>query len=139
MLIYKQDLLDWRNIVSATAIKLDNRKIANVIQVGEKQIKINQEGYLVNFGDWNEETAKAMAEVDHLELSDCHWIAINFMRNFYREYEVPPPPRVVIKAIGDKINARGCSNKTLEQTFPLGGCKQACRLAGLPAYYCHAC
>ena len=125
--------------MSATAIKLDKSQIAGVIQVGEKQIGINQEGYLINFDDWDEEAAKAMAEVDHLELSHCHWIAINFMRDFYREYEVPPPPRVVIKAIGDKINARGCTNKTLEQTFPLGGCKQACRLAGLPAYYCHAC
>jgi len=125
--------------VSATAIKLDKSQIASVIQVGEKQLEVNQEGYLVNFDDWDEDTAKALAEADRLELSDCHWITINFMRDFYREYEVPPPPRVVMKTIGDKINALGCTNKTLEQTFPLGGCKQACRLAGLPAYYCHAC
>ena len=29
--------------------------------------------------------------------------------------------------------------KKLKEIFPLGGCKHACRLAGLPTSYCHAC
>ena len=111
----------------------------NVLQVGEKQVAVNHKGYLINFDAWNEDFAKTVAERDHLKLKKCHWEAINFLRNFYREYEVPPSPRIIIKAIGDKINSWGCTNKDLEKAFPLGGCKQACRLAGLPYHYCHVC
>ena len=46
--------------MSTTALKLDESQIENVMQVGEKQIKINPEGYLINFDDWDEETAKAI-------------------------------------------------------------------------------
>lgn len=121
--------------MSATAVQ----QVPNLIRVGDREIEVNQEGYLVNFDDWDAEVAKTMAAIDHLELSSCHWEAIKFLREYYTEYEIPPSPRVVIKAIGDKINTWGCTNKNLEQAFPLGGCKHACRLAGLPSYYCHAC
>jgi len=114
-------------------------KSQSSIQVGNKQIPVNHKGYLINFDDWSKDVSKAMAKNDHLELKECHWEAINFLREFYREYEVPPSPRTVIKAIGDKINSWGCTNKDFENAFPLGGCKQACRLAGLPSHYCHSC
>ncbi|MCU7835444.1 MAG: TusE/DsrC/DsvC family sulfur relay protein [gamma proteobacterium symbiont of Taylorina sp.] len=107
--------------------------------MGEKQVAVNNKGYLINFDDWDENFAKTMSEIDHLKLTDCHWEAINFLRDFYREYEVPPHPRSVIKAIGDKISSWGCTKKDFEKAFPLGGCKQACRLAGLPLHYCHSC
>ena len=125
--------------MSVTAKQMDEVTTAGVIEVGEREILVNKDGYLINFDDWDENVAKTMAEIDHLELTDCHWAAINFLREYFSEYEVPPSPRVVIKKVGDKINAWGCTNKTLEQAFPLGGCKHACRLAGLPSYYCHAC
>ena len=111
----------------------------STVLVGSKQVPINHNGYLLNFDDWGEDFSNTMAKRDHLELKECHWEAINFLRGFYREYEVPPSPRTVIKAIGDKINSWGCTNKDFENAFPLGGCKQACRLAGLPFHYCHAC
>jgi TusE/DsrC/DsvC family sulfur relay protein len=124
-------------IMNTTAEQLI--KSHNTIQVGNKQLEVNSTGYLINFDDWNEDFAKIVAENEHLELSDCHWKAIYFLRDFYREYQVPPSPRVVTKAIGEKVKSWGCTNKDLERAFPLGGCKQACRLAGLPDHYCHSC
>jgi len=123
--------------MSATAEKIHTTH--KTIQVGEKQIEVNNKGYLINSDDWDESFAKIVAENDHLELSECHWKAIYFLRDYFKEYQVPPSPRVVIKAIGHKINSWGCTNKDLEKAFPLGGCKQACRLAGLPYHYCHSC
>jgi sulfur relay (sulfurtransferase) DsrC/TusE family protein len=35
--------------------------------------------------------------------------------------------------------AYGCTKQTLREIFPMGGCKHACRLAGLPESYCHSC
>ena len=125
--------------MSASAVEIDEPQTASFMEIAGRQIPVNQEGYLIDFGDWNEEVARTMAQSDQLKLSDCHWIVINFLRDYFQEYGVPPSPRTVKNTIGDQISAWGCTNETLEQAFPLGGCKQACRLAGLPAYYCHAC
>lgn len=116
-----------------------NNEGKNIVQVGQNQFVVNHKGYLINFADWTKDFAKAVAETDHLELTKCHWETINFLREYYLEYKVPPHYRDVIKAVGEKINALGCSKKDLEKAFPLGGCKHACRLAGLPSHYCHAC
>ena len=65
---------------------------------------------------------------------------IGFLRDYYRKYETSPSPRVVVGGIGHKLTLNApCTRKTLEALFPQGGCKQACRIAGLPDYYCHAC
>jgi len=117
----------------------DSNQIMDFLNLGGKDIPVNKDGFLVNFDDWSEDIAKDMAAAENLELTACHWLTINFLRDYFSEFEVPPSPRIVKKEIGDKISAWGCTNKTLEKAFPLGGCKQACRLAGLPAHYCNAC
>ena len=107
-----------------------------VLMVGDKEIQINEDGYLLNFDDWSEDAAKAMADIDHIELAEYHWQIFKVIRNYYQTYQVPPSSRVMKKAIGDKIQSWGFTGKTIERAFPLGGCKHACRLAGLPAYEC---
>jgi TusE/DsrC/DsvC family sulfur relay protein len=109
------------------------------LEVNGTRIPLNSDGYLANFGDWNEDVARTMADMDGLELTECHWLAINFLREFYETYEVPPSDRLMIKKIGERISEHGCTRRTLKQIFPKGGCKHACRLAGLPEHYCHAC
>jgi tRNA 2-thiouridine synthesizing protein E len=109
------------------------------IQVGNRAIELNDKGYLLNFEDWDKSVAETMAKLDHLTLTRCHWIAIDFMRDFYRQFEIPPSPHALLKAVGDQIYENGCSRQDLESIFPKGGCKHACRLAGLPDAYCHSC
>jgi len=111
----------------------------DIVMVDGREIELDDDGYLVDFDAWGEDVAKTLAEIDNVELSDCHWTAINFMREFYGEYEVPPSVQVIIKAVGDQIDRRGCTNKSIERLFPRGGCKHACRLAGLPESFCAAC
>lgn len=108
-------------------------------QISGQHIELNGQGFLANYEDWNRDLAMAIAHEDGLDLTECHWTAINFMREFYKTYEIPPSPRVIIKAVGDKLTAGTCTRRTLEALFPKGGCKQACRIAGLPDYYCHSC
>ena len=109
------------------------------IHLGARNIELNKDGYLVKFDEWDEKVAEALAKEDGLALEHCHWEVIRFMREFYGEYEVNPSPRNVIKAIGNKLTRGRCTKKTLDEMFPNGGCKQACRLAGLPHYYCLSC
>lgn len=59
------------------------------LTVEGRQIELNDKGYLVNFEDWDKDVAEALARADHLTLTHCHWIAIDFMRDFYRQYEIP--------------------------------------------------
>ena len=110
------------------------------VQVQGRDLALNDKGFLADFAAWDDDVATALAAEDGLELTDCHWSAIRFLREYYHQFEVPPSPRIMIKAVGDKI-ARGgaCTRKSLEGLFPKGGCKQACRIAGLPDHYCHSC
>lgn len=109
------------------------------LKVNERTLQLGNKGFLLHFEDWDDNVAKEMAAREGLELQECHWVAIRFIREYFTNYEVPPNPRNLIKEIGEKIDAHRCTRTTLKKLFPDGGCSQACRLAGLPDYYCHAC
>lgn len=102
------------------------------IEVNGKSVETDEEGYLVNLGEWNEDVAKTLAKQDDLELSESHWEVINFLREYYNEYQIAPAVRVLTKAIGKKLGPDKGNSKYLYELFPYGPAKQACRFAGLP-------
>lgn len=109
-------------------------------QVADPELELNRKGHLARFSDWSKEWAEKLAGKEGLSLTDCHWRLLEYLREYYAEYETPPSPRLVIKDIGEKLTMNApCTRKTLDALFPDGGCKQACRIAGLPEYYCHSC
>ena len=112
----------------------------SAMHIAGQKLELNQNGHLARFDDWNKEIAEGLAKQEGLSLTDCHWSVINYLRSYYSEFETSPSPRLVIQNIGDKLTMNApCTRKTLQALFPDGGCKQACRLAGLPEYYCHSC
>ena len=102
------------------------------IEVNGKILDTDEEGYLVNWNDWDAEVAEAMARTDDIELSAEHWEVIQFLRHYYEEYEFAPAVRILVKTIGKKLGADKGNTKYLYQLFPYGPAKQACRYAGLP-------
>jgi tRNA 2-thiouridine synthesizing protein E len=102
------------------------------IEVNGKTIELDEEGYLTNLADWNEEAAKILASQDDIELTENHWEVINFLRDYYDEYQIAPAVRVLTKAIGKKLGKDKGNSKYLYELFPYGPAKQACRFAGLP-------
>lgn len=102
------------------------------IEVNGKTIETDEEGYLVNLNEWNEEAAKILAAQDDLTLTESHWEVINFLREYYDEYQIAPAVRVLTKAIGKKLGPEKGNSKYLYELFPYGPAKQACRFAGLP-------
>ncbi len=102
------------------------------ISVGGKDIEVDEEGYLVNLSDWSKEVAAFLAGQDELELSDAHWEIIDFLREYYDEYQIAPAVRVLTKAVGKKVGKDKGNSKYLYELFPYGPGKQACRFAGLP-------
>ena len=103
-------------------------------------IEFNKKGFLADFDDWNEDLAAALAAEVGLTLTDCHWKVFKFMREYYVAHQIPPSPRVVVRSIGEELsNHVPCTRRHFDALFPNGGCKQACRIAGLPDYYLCGC
>ena len=102
------------------------------IEVNGQTFETDEEGYLANRTDWNEDVAKEMARVDNCDLSESHWEVINFLRDYYSEYQIAPAVRVLTKAIGKQLGPDKGNSKYLYELYPYGPAKQACKYAGLP-------
>ncbi len=102
------------------------------IEVNGKSLEVDEEGYLANLNEWEPAVAEVMAKDEGLELSDDHWEIINFLREYYEEYQIAPAVRVLTKAVGKKLGKDKGNSKYLYELFPYGPGKQACKLAGLP-------
>jgi dissimilatory sulfite reductase related protein len=102
------------------------------IEVNGTSYETDEEGYLVNLGEWNKDLGAALAATDDTELTDAHWEVINFLREYYEEYQIAPAVRVLTKAIGKRLGKDKGNSKYLYELFPYGPAKQACKYAGLP-------
>jgi TusE/DsrC/DsvC family sulfur relay protein len=103
-----------------------------MVDIAGKEYEVDEEGYLVDLSQWNEDVAKYMAVEEKVDLTDAHWEVVNFLREYYAEYQIAPAVRVLTKAIGKKLGPEKGNNKYLYELFPYGPAKQACKIAGLP-------
>ncbi len=102
------------------------------IDVAGKAIETDEEGYLVNLSDWTEDVANEIAKVENIDMSESHWEVVNFLREYYEEFQIAPAVRVLTKAIGKKLGPEKGNSQYLYELFPYGPAKQACKIAGLP-------
>ncbi|MCL4334415.1 MAG: TusE/DsrC/DsvC family sulfur relay protein [Candidatus Thermoplasmatota archaeon] len=92
----------------------------------EKDIGIDEEGFLLNPSDWCPEFVNAIsADEGVAKLTDDHWKVINYLRNYYLNFDSCPPIRMLTKETGFDL-------KTIYSLFPTGPAKGACRMAGAP-------
>ena len=101
-------------------------------EISGKTYETDEEGYLLNLADWTKEAAEHLAEEEKVPLTDNHWEVINFLREYYNEYQIAPAVRVLTKAIGKQLGPEKGNSKYLYDLFPYGPAKQACKIAGLP-------
>ena len=102
------------------------------IEVDGKSVATNENGFLENPDDWSQSVAEAMAASEDLALTKEHWDVINFLREYFEEYQIAPAVRVLTKAIAKKFGKEKGNSKYLYSLFPYGPGKQGCRFAGLP-------
>jgi tRNA 2-thiouridine synthesizing protein E len=105
-----------------------------MVEVAGKSFEVDEEGYLTNLADWNQDIAQYLAQEEKVEMTDSHWEVVNFLREYYEEYQIAPAVRVLTKAIAKKLGADKGNNKYLYELFPYGPAKQACKIAGLPKH-----
>lgn len=89
-------------------------------------VDVDAEGFMTDPAQWNERVAAAIAtEAGIGELTDRHWLVVNFMRDTYLKSGSAPSIRTLGKASGVPI-------KELYQLFPKGPAKLAAKVAGIP-------
>lgn len=95
-------------------------------------IKTDKQGYLLDHNQWQPEIAEVIASQDNIELNEAHWEVIQFVRDFYLEYDTSPAIRMLVKAMAQKFGPEKGNSRYLHRLFPKGPAKQATKLAGLP-------
>jgi tRNA 2-thiouridine synthesizing protein E len=91
-----------------------------------KMIEFDDDGHLKNLSDWNEDIARELAKEEGIpELTDRHWLVINYMRQEFQKIGDAPSIRKLTKE-------SGVDTKELYQLFPKGPAKKSARIAGLP-------
>ncbi|HPS64249.1 MAG TPA: TusE/DsrC/DsvC family sulfur relay protein [Ignavibacteria bacterium] len=95
-------------------------------QIAGKMIEFDAEGYMSDASVWDETIAAELAKREGIEqLTERHWMIINFMRKVFQEKGEAPSIR--------KLNKEsGVDTKELYELFPKGPAKKAARIAGLP-------
>lgn len=96
------------------------------IELLSKQLEVDEDGNLKNLVDWDKDVAAEIAKQEGIEeLTDRHWIVIDFMRSVYEEKGDAPSIRKLTKE-------SGVETKELYKLFPKGPAKKAAKIAGLP-------
>jgi dissimilatory sulfite reductase related protein len=89
-------------------------------------VELDAEGFLADPSAWNEDIARAIATEEGIaELTDRHWLVVNFMRETYLTTGQAPSIRSLGKESGVPI-------KELYQLFPKGPAKLAAKIGGIP-------
>ncbi|WP_191486717.1 TusE/DsrC/DsvC family sulfur relay protein [Pseudomonas sp. FEN] len=104
----------------------------NTLTVNGQSIALDKDGYLVELSDWSAEVAVALASREALELSPEHWEILELLRGFYREFELSPATRPLIKYTALKLGADKGNSLHLNRLFKGTPAKLAAKLAGLP-------
>jgi dissimilatory sulfite reductase related protein len=89
------------------------------IEVNGKMLETDEEGYLADLNQWEPAAATVMAAAEDQELTDAHWEVINFLREYYEEYQIAPAVRVLTKAIGKKLGQGQGQQQVPVRTVPL--------------------
>ena len=105
-----------------------------LLKLNNRQIELDDEGYLENPKDWNKEVAEYLAGMEGIELTSEHWIVLDYLREYYRKYQSIPPDWKVTKVLIKRLN------KPLDWLYPLFNGKEKAvdlvyKIAGFPKQY----
>jgi len=94
--------------------------------LGGRLVEIDEDGFIQDPASWDEGVARDLALTESVtELTPDHWKVVNYLRNYYLEYNMAPMIRKLCKETGFKL-------KEIYDLFPSGPAKGACKVAGLP-------
>ena len=92
--------------------------------IAGKIVSVNEEGYLVNFSQWDQSIGEELAKEAEISLTPPHWNLISYLQDQYKK-EIP----LTIRKIG---NSGVVDIKGFYQLFPKAPLKTASKIAGIP-------
>ena len=96
------------------------------VTYGGKELEIDEDGFIQEPEKWDKAVAEDIAKTEEAyPMSEDHWKVVNYLRNYFLEFEIAPPIRMITKQTGIDL-------KTIYKLFPGGPAKGACKVAGLP-------
>lgn len=96
------------------------------MNVGDKIIETDKDGFMVHPDLWDEEVAKAIAREEGIEeMTEDHWRVVNFIRQYWLEHDLAPEVRLLCSELGLGV-------RQIYKLFASGPARGACRVAGLP-------
>jgi len=96
-----------------------------VTTIGTTQVHVDAEGFLTDYGEWNEDLARQLASQIGVALTEEHMKVLRFLRDDYRERgETATLRQVSVRA--------GIPVKELFALFPGKPAKKMAYVAGLP-------
>ncbi len=94
--------------------------------ITDTSVDVDAEGFLTNPQQWNERLAAQIARKNGIaELTERHWLVVNFMRERYLTTGTAPSIRSLGKESGVPI-------KELYKLFPKGPAKLVSKIGGIP-------
>jgi TusE/DsrC/DsvC family sulfur relay protein len=96
------------------------------MQVGDKMVDFDRDGFMVSPELWDDEVARVIAGDEGIdEMSEEHWKIVKFIREYWEEHDLAPPVRLICKELGIDV-------RMIFRLFKSGPARGACRIAGLP-------
>lgn len=96
------------------------------VELGGKQMEIDEDGFIQDPDQWDEAVALDLAKTEEVEeLTEEHWVVVNYLRNYYLKFGIAPMIRKVCKETKFDL-------KKIYELFPSGPAKGGCKVAGLP-------
>ncbi|GAB7529618.1 TusE/DsrC/DsvC family sulfur relay protein [Pseudomonas sp. 3A(2025)] len=102
------------------------------LNVANRAIALDQDGFLQDLADWSLEVAKALAAEEGIDFSAEHEEVLLVLRQFYAEFQLSPATRPLIKYTALKLGPDKGNSMHLNRLFNGRPAKLAARLAGLP-------
>jgi len=93
-------------------------------EIANKEVDVNEEGYLLDFNQWDKEVGEALAKESNIDLTDRHWEIIDYIHDKHNKEE-PLSIRGIKKSGVIDV-------KEFYSLFPGGPLKKATLIAGIP-------
>ncbi len=103
------------------------------ISVKGRTLEVGENGFLANVDDWNKDVAEYFAEKEGIHMSEQHWEVANYLNEYYKQYQIAPMVKIIVKELGRKLGPEKGNTRYLYHLYPAGPASQACKIAGLPS------
>lgn len=102
------------------------------LDVAGQRVAIDTDGHLCRAEDWSAAVAQALAAQEGIRLTTEHWEIIHLVQAFYRQYQLAPPMRPLVKYVATHLGADKGRSIHLLKLFPPSPARVASKIAGLP-------